>query len=497
MKTYRELELRFARLADLSAALAVLGWDERTMMPAGASPARAETTAGLRVLSHELLTGNELGDLLDAADAEHNQLDDWQRANLHEMRWQRLHATAVPADLVHALALIESKTEMAWRAAKPNSDFPAVRPLLEETIKLVRESAVAKAELLGLSPYDALMDQYDPGLRTAFVDPIFDAYAAFLPAFLERVLAKQASEELLPIEGPFALDKQRALALEAMRAVGFDFNRGRLDESLHPFCGGAPGDVRITTRYDEHDFARSLMGVLHETGHAMYELGLPESWRRQPVGEARGMTVHESQSLLVEMQACRGAEFLSWLTPQLRDAFGGEGPAWSETNLRRHLTRVRRSLIRVDADEVTYPAHVILRYRLERGLLSGDLPVADLPEAWNHGLDALLGVRPPDDRRGCLQDIHWYAATFGYFATYSLGAMTAAQLFAAAEAAEPNLRADLARGDFRRLMGWLGRNVHAQGRRYSTEELVTRATGRALDPTIFQAHLQRRYLDEA
>lgn len=495
MKTYRELEARFARLADLGAALAILGWDERTMMPAGASPGRAETNAGLRVLSHELLTGAELGELLARVDGEHNQLDEWQRANVAEMRWQRIHATAVPADLVHALALIESKTEMAWRSARPNNDFTSIRPLLEETVRLVRESAVAKAEALGLAPYDALMDQYDPGLRTAFVDPIFDAYAAFLPGFLDRVLEKQARETVLPIQGPFPIEQQRKLGLAAMRAVGFDFERGRLDESLHPFCGGAPGDVRITTRYDEKDFARSLLGVLHETGHAMYELGLPEAYRRQPVGEARGMTMHESQSLLVEMQACRSKEFLSWLVPQLRDAFGGSGPAWSEDNLRRHLTRVQRSLIRVDADEVTYPAHVILRYRLERALLAGDLAVADLPGAWSDGLYGLLGVRPADDRTGCLQDIHWYGASFGYFPTYSLGAMTAAQLFGAAEAAEPNLRDDLARGDFRRLMGWLHRNVHALGRRFSTQELVERATGRALDPTIFQAHLQRRYLD--
>jgi carboxypeptidase Taq len=496
MRIYRELEARFARLADLGAALALLGWDERTMMPPGASGARAETNAGLRVLSHEILTSRELGELLDQVDSEHNQLDPWQRANVAEMRWQRLHATAVPADLVRALALIESKTEMAWRKAWPTSDFAAVRPLLEETVRLLREAAQAKAEALGLAPYDALIDQWDPGLRTATIDPIFDAYAQFLPDFLDRVLAKQASETLIPIEGPFPVEKQRALAFEAMRAVGFDFDRGRLDESLHPFCGGAPGDVRITTRYDENDFARSLMGVLHETGHAMYELGLPEAWRRQPVGEARGMTVHESQSLLVEMQACRSREFLRWLAPRLRAAFGGRGAAWSETNLRRHLTRVRRSLIRVDADEVTYPAHVVLRYRLERGLLSGDLPVADLPDAWGHGLHALLGIRPPDDRRGCLQDIHWYAATFGYFATYSLGAMTAAQLFDAAERAEPGLRQDLAQGDFTRLMGWLRTHVHAQARRWPTDELVQRATGRPLDPAVFQAHLQRRYLEE-
>ena len=236
------------------------------------------------------------------------------------------------------------------------------------------------------------------------------------------------------------------------------------------------------------------MGVLHETGHAMYERQLPQRWRWQPVGEARGMSVHESQSLLIEMQVCRGQEFMSFAAPLMREAFGGSGPAWEPDNLRSLYSRVSRSFIRVEADEVTYPAHVILRYRLEKALIAGDLALADLAGAWAEELKRLLGIVPPDDRRGCLQDIHWPEGIFGYFPTYSLGAMTAAQLFDAAKKAEPGLLPAIAKGDFAPLMGWLKANVHGLGSKLSTEELLTRATGRPLDPAVFKAHLKARYL---
>jgi carboxypeptidase Taq len=279
-----------------------------------------------------------------------------------------------------------------------------------------------------------------------------------------------------------------------MQAVGFDFEHGRLDVSLHPFCGGAGDDLRITTRYDESDFTSGLMAVLHETGHGLYERSLPAEWRRQPVGEARGMVLHESQSLLVEMQVCRGAEFLAYAAPILREAFGGAGPAWQADNLHRLATQVEPGFIRVDADEVTYPAHVILRYRLERALLGGDMTLDDLPAAWNDGMRELLGIEPPEDRLGCLQDIHWYDGAWGYFPTYTLGALAAAQLFAAARAALPELPETLARGDFAPLMGWLREAVHAKGSRDDTDTVLEAATGRPLDTEAFKAHLTARYL---
>ena len=295
-------------------------------------------------------------------------------------------------------------------------------------------------------------------------------------------------------DGPFPIEAQRQIGLELMQRLGFDFEHGRLDVSLHPFCGGTPDDVRLTTRYDEADFGRALMGVLHETGHALYERGLPEAWRRQPVGHARSMSIHESQSLLIEMQACRSREFLEFAAPLLCRRFNGSSRAWDAENLYRLNTRVARSFIRVDADEVTYPAHVILRYRLERALIAGELAPEDLPAAWNDAMRVLLGVVPPSDREGCLQDIHWYDGAWGYFPTYTLGAMTAAQLFDAARRADARVVPGIARGDFAPLLAWLRENVHQKASRYSTAEIVAQASGRPLDAATYERHIERRYV---
>jgi carboxypeptidase Taq len=491
---YRRLETLFHRLGALGEAERVLHWDASTMMPAGGADARAEQLATLQSVQHEMLTASETGDLLERAQDETRALDEWQAANLREMRRAWIHATAIPARLVEERARATMKCEMLWREARPNNDFAAVRDPLEEVIKLTREAADAKAAQLGLSPYDALMDQYSPGVRMAQVEPLFARLAAVLPGMIDRALAKQASAPPILPRGPFPAETQRALGRKFMELLGFDFQQGRLDVSLHPFSGGTPTDLRITTRYDESDFTRGLMGILHETGHALYDHNLPRDWHLQPVGEARGMDVHESQSLLIEMQVCRSVEFLSYAAPHLRDAFGGPDDIWSVENLVRLYTRVERSLIRVDADEMTYPLHVILRTRLEPAILSSDLAVADLPGAWSEQMRSLLGVVPDSDRTGCLQDIHWYDGAFGYFPSYTLGALAAAQMFQAATAADPTIRPAIAHGNFKPLYRWLGANVHGQGSRYDTPELIERATGRPLSEAAFLAHLERRYL---
>jgi carboxypeptidase Taq len=383
---------------------------------------------------------------------------------------------------------------MEWRRARPANDFAGIRPSLQRVLDLAREVGAAKAAKLGSSPYEALLDQYEPGGSTAEIDRLFRPLIEVLPGLIADALAAQEKRPT-PIAptGPFPIEAQRRVGRLLMEKLGFEFDHGRLDISLHPFCGGTPDDVRITTRYDEADFAQALMGVLHETGHALYERGLPVAWRRQPVGEARGMSVHESQSLLMEMQLCRSKAFLDFAAPILRDCFGGSGPAWESENLYRLGTRVRRSFIRVDADEVTYPAHVILRYRLERAMIAGDLTLKDLPAAWNDGMKDLLGVAPPDDRQGCLQDIHWYDGGFGYFPTYTLGAMTAAQFFDAAKR-DRDVDTGIAGGDFKPLLAWLRRNVHGLASSLPTSELLIRATGRPLDSAVFEAHLRGRYL---
>ena len=493
MSAYPALEARFKQLADIGGALAVLHWDRQTMMPAGGNGVRAEQIATLGQISHQILTEAQTAELLAEATEGAAGLDAWQAANLHEMRRAHLRATALDPDLVVAVARATAQAEMQWREARANDDFAALAPALGTVIDLVRKEAIALGEALDCAPYDALLDGYEPGITTADIDALFAPLIAFLPDFLERVLSHQSAP--LPLDGRFPPAQQKALGEQLMAALGFDFTHGRLDESAHPFCGGVPDDVRLTARYDDGDVASGLMAILHETGHALYEAGLPQAWRHQPVGRSRSMAVHESQSLLIEMQVCRSRSFLDDLAPRLTRALGVEGEAWSAANLHRRAIRVERGHIRVDADEVTYPLHIILRYRLEKALLGDDLQIADLPAAWNAGMAEILGVTPPNDRLGCLQDIHWPGGAIGYFPCYTLGALMAAQLFEVAKQSLPDLLGNIARGDFAPLLGWLRANIHEQGRLLPTKELLTRATGRPLEARFFLDHLQARYLD--
>jgi carboxypeptidase Taq len=489
MTAYLNLRKRFARIAALNEAASVVSWDASTMMPDGGAEARGEQMAVLAGLAHELLTHPAMAEDLSAAERPN---DEWDSVNLDLMRVAHQRASALPGDLVEAVTKAASVCETIWRSARPAADFGMVRDSLTEVVKLTREAAGILAAALGLSAYDALLTGYQRGILSAEVSEIFAGYEAFLKGALPEVEALQASRpsEMLPA-GPYPADVQEAVCRRLAEAAGLDFRHARLDRSAHPFCGGTPSDVRITNRYDEEDFCAALMGVLHETGHAMYEQGLPKDWRRQLVGEAAGMAAHESQSLIIEMQAVRSDAYLGYLAPVLSEAFGKTITA---AGLKGRLRRVERSFIRVEADEMTYPAHVILRFRLEQALIAGDLAVADLPGAWNDGFEGILGIRPPDDRRGCLQDIHWHCGLLGYFPTYSLGAMAAAQLMAAARAALPDLDRALAQGDLSPLVGWLRTNVHAQGSRLGFNDLLQAATGRKLDPADFEAHLRARYL---
>jgi carboxypeptidase Taq len=495
MTAYQLLEERFRRVGALQQAISVLHWDTGAMMPEGGAPARAEQLATLRLIAHQYLTTAEIDALLADAEADSDALGPWQRANLREMRRRWLHEAALPGDLVEARSRACSECEAVWRRARLESDFAAALPGLERVLRVEREIAAIKAERFGRSPYDALLDQYEPGGSVLTIDRLFDEIASFLPDLLEDVLTRQAALPPPPAApGPFLVETQRRVAMTLMERIGFNFAHGRLDVSAHPFCGGTPDDVRITMRYSEADFARALMGVLHETGHALYQRGLPPEWRLQPVGRARGMAVHESQSLLLEMQVCRSRAFLTHAAPVLREAFGGDGPAWEVESLYRRQIQVQRGLIRVDADEVTYPAHVVLRYRLERAMIAGDLAPADLPGAWAEGLHALLGVAPSNDREGCLQDIHWYDGNWGYFPTYTLGALIAAQLFETVRRDIPDLMPAIAAGEFSPLLGWLGERIHSKGSLLSTAELVEEATGRPLGTASFERHLRNRYL---
>ncbi|MGH7067359.1 MAG: carboxypeptidase M32 [Acetobacteraceae bacterium] len=492
-ESYLRLCERFRRLAVLGEAEGLLFWDAAAMMPPGGGPARGDQLALLARLVHEMLTAPELAADLEAAKAEGAAADPWREANLCLMRRAVRRAEAVPGALVEAAARANSACEKCWRKARARSDFGSVLPLFAEVVRLAREQAVALGEALELSPYDALMDGYQRGIGAADVEPLFARYEAFLARALPAAEARRDKEAkpLRPM-GKFPEAAQEVLCRRMAERAGLSFDHARLDRSAHPFCGGSPSDVRITTRYDERDPLRALFAVLHETGHALYERGLPAVWARQPVGAAAGMAVHESQSLIVEMQACRTDVFLGWLGPELDRAVGSD-PAFTPQNLGRLCRRVERGCIRVDADELTYPAHVMLRFRLERALIDGTLAPAEVPAAWNAGMERLLGIVPTDDASGCLQDIHWYDGTFGYFPSYSLGAMAAAQLMAAARSVLPRLDAAFAEGDLSPLTGWLARHIHAKGSLFGYDELLREVTGRPLDPALFEEHLRRRY----
>jgi len=495
MTAYEQLEARFAELHQIGHAQAMLYWDEAVMMPPGGGQARGEALAALAALAHRTLTAPEVGDLLDVADADSGELNAWQKANLRAMRRMNTRAVAVPEDLVHATQIATTACQQIWRVARLENDWNAVAGPLAEVLSLAREEAAALGDTLKLAPYDALLDMYEEGTRAADVAQLFDDLRAFLPDMIDRVLDRQRAP--LPLPGPFPKERQRALGEETMRALQFDFARGRLDVSHHPFCGGVPDDTRITTRYSEDDFLESLMAVLHETGHALYQQGLPADWRRQPVGNCLGAAVHESQSLFVEMQVSRGRPFIEFAAPHIRQHLDGRqgDAAWAADNLYAHSIQVRRGYIRVDADELTYPLHIILRFELERALVSGELTVADIPEAWNERMVRYLGLSTDGDfKDGCMQDVHWFSGLFGYFPTYTLGALMAAQWFAAASAALPDLKAQIEAGDFAPLVGWLRREIHGRGQLKTARALLTEVTGEPLDPRHFKAHLERRYL---
>jgi len=505
MNAYSKIEALARRLGHLEHASAMLKWDEAVMMPRSGAASRADALGELAVLSHETASHPDIGEWIELgrdellrADPSHETA--WQQANLREFEREWRNLVCIPADLVGRSTVACVRSEHAWRSLRPRSDWAGFRPLQEEVVALKREEAEIRASAANLAPYDAMMELFDPGARVAVLDPIFAELKAFLPDFIEAVVDRQRHDEVSEPEGPFPIAQQRDLAMEVMGRIGFDFDAGRLDVSHHPFCGGVPADVRITTRYREDDFASSFMAVLHETGHARYEQGRDPRRAGQPAGAPRGMAVHESQSLFMEMQVARSAPFLEFAAPIMCRHFGAaaDAPGWGADNLYRLGTRVKPGFIRVDADEVTYPAHVILRYELEQALMSGQLEVADLPDAWDAAMRVSLGLTTGDNHAdGCMQDVHWAAGLVGYFPSYTLGAIIAAQLMAAFRRMHPLIDDEIRRGEFTTIGAWLGERIWTRGSEVSLDTLLREATGEGLNPQRFTAHLQQRYLEEA
>jgi carboxypeptidase Taq len=486
------------KLEAIEHAQSMLSVDEAVMMPVGGGEKRAEAMSVLAGLYHEMATAPEIGDWLGQAADE--PLDDEQKAAIRE--WQRVYTnmTCLSSDFVRKQVNARVRSEQLWRQLRPTGDWAGFLPAFEGVVATAREEADLRAAALGLSPYDAMMEQYDPGNRAADIAPVFAELKTFLKGFVPEALARQeaklAKRPLKPFNAPFPIEKQKALGTAMMEAIGFDFEHGRLDISHHPFCGGVPTDVRMTTRYTTGEFISSLMGILHETGHGLYEQNLPKQWGSWPVGKARGMAIHESQSLFVEKQVARSAEFWEWAMPHIAEHLGPEAiAAWDLDDVLAHVHHIERGLIRVDADEATYPLHVILRFEIEKDLIEGKLAPRDVPEAWDARMNEYLGLRTIDDPKdGPMQDVHWPSGAFGYFPSYTLGAMIAAQLWAAIERENPKAREDMREGRFVGLNDWRRDRIWSQASFYSTPELLKRATGEPLNATHFADHLKRRYL---
>jgi carboxypeptidase Taq len=489
---YLDLTARQQRQHRLGHLQSIAQWDQAANMPPKGNEARSLALAEMDGLLHQLATDPALPGLLDAAAAE--PLDEAQRANLREIRRAWRTANALPQQLVEAKSLANNRCEHAWRSQRQANDWAGFVPNLREVLAIARQEAEYLSQSAGLSRYDALLDQYEPGMRSADVERAFAPLRQWLPGLIRDVIARQARDTVIPPVGPFPTDAQKALGLDAMRLMGFDFDAGRLDESTHPFCGGVPEDVRMTTRYREDDFLPALMGVIHETGHGRYEQGLPRDLLGQPVARARSMGIHESQSLSFEMQLGSHPAFAGLLAPLLVRHFGPQ-PAFEPDNLHKLLTRVQPGFIRVDADEVTYPAHILLRFDIERALIEGEVDVDDIPALWDGKMAELLGLDTRGNfKDGPMQDVHWPAGLFGYFPCYTLGAMYAAQWFATMRAREPRLDQRIAAGELAGVFDWLSTNIWQAASRYETPELVQRASGEPLNPAHFEAHLRRRYL---
>lgn len=472
--------------AVVASAASVIGWDQETYLPDDGHAWRADQLAWLSEKAHELGTSAAWGQALAAAEA-----DATAPALTAAIRREFDRATKLPGELVAREAQASSLGKQAWADARKRSDFAAFAPHLETLLEIARE----KADRWGYQAeaYDALLDTYERGATAAGIAALFDTLKPRLrelaAAAVERSIRRNAT---LPA-GPYPIAAQQAFNAEVAASLGFDFKAGRIDTTAHPFCTTlGPRDVRLTTRYDESDFTSSLFGVMHEAGHGLYEQGLPGSEFGLPSGEAASLGIHESQSRLWENHVGRSRPFWEKWLP----VAAGHFPQLAKTGLDDFLAAIHRaefSFIRVEADEATYDLHILLRFGLERRLVSGELAVKDVPAAWNESFRDLFGMTPPDDARGCLQDIHWSMGGLGYFPTYTLGNLNAAQLFKAATAV-PDIAARVAKAEYAPLLAWLRENVHAKGAVVTPAEIVTQATGLVPSPEAHLTHLAARYV---
>jgi carboxypeptidase Taq len=493
-QAYDELIKRNQEYSLLGSCAGVLGWDERTYMPRKGSALRANQIALLARLAHGLRIDARVGELLTQLGQSDlvGDPDSAIAANIREIRRSYDRAIKMPPDLVEEIARVTTRAQQVWQDARQANDFRMFQPWLERIVSLKRRQADAVG--YEQAPYDALLDEYEPGAKAGQVTEVFTALRSELVPLVRAITSSRRQPRRDVIEREFPIERQQFFGQAAAAAIGFDFDGGRLDVTTHPFCSGmGPGDCRITTRYNPRRFNDAFFGVLHEAGHGIYEQGLAPDQFGTPLGEAASLGIHESQSRAWENFVGRSRPFWDHFFPRAQQVFGSALHDVSLDDFYFAVNEVRPSFIRVEADEVTYNMHVILRFELEQELMTGALLPSDVPTAWNEKFQGMLGLRPPSDALGCLQDVHWSFGGIGYFPTYTLGNMYAAQFMEQAHADLPELEGDFRRGSFARLKDWLNERIHRHGQRYRAADLCRRVTGKPLSHRPLVQYLQHKY----
>ena len=490
--TYDKLINRIKDVYRLESMAALLEWDQETMMPKSGVAARAEEVGLIAALAHEHLIADEVRALLENAEGEGGLVAE---TNLREIKRKFDRAAKVPGELVREIAETTALAKEAWAKARAECNFAGFAPLLSKVVDLKRK----EADLIGYETeaYDALMDEFEPGAKAADIEKLFVELVAASRPLLDKLMSAPSKPDPSILTRHYPRARQEELSRKMANAVNFDFDAGRADVSVHPFCTtiGGPGDVRITTRYLEHFLPAAVFGTLHESGHALYEQGLPSEHRFTPMGEYISLGIHESQSRMWENNVGRSRAFWECHFVDLKKMFPESMGDVSLDQFYSAINTVAPSFIRVEADELTYNLHIVIRFEIERALINGTLTVKDIPAVWSEKFNQYLGITPPDDAQGCLQDIHWSMGALGYFATYTLGNLYAAQFFAQALADIPDLFDHIRANDHRPLLNWLRENIHQHGRRYRANELIQKVTNKPLSIEPYMTYVSQKFGD--
>lgn len=498
MKAYKKLTEIFHKIDKIQHAITFLQWDQLVMMPPGGNESRSQSLAELTTLCHSLLTSAEVGELIAEAREDH-QYDNETQVSIKEMDRTYSRAACLPTDLVTKKSLAGSTCEHGWRTQRDENDWEGFLKNFREVVTLAREEAQARQEQSTIhfeTPYDAMLDLYCTGDDSKKINDIFSLLKNKLPDLLQLAVEKQPPKTPLP-QGSYPTEKQLGLNRKLMEYLGFDFSKGRIDLSLHPFSTGDLGDQRITTRFTDNEFLEALLATAHETGHASYESGLPIKFRGLPIGRARNMCLHESQSLLFEKHIFLSRHFFTFFFREIFTYFPETG-ALSAEQLWQNCCHVEPSYIRVEADEVSYPLHVIVRFEIEQDLINNTITPEDIPEIWDEKMFSYLGLRTGNNHRiGCLQDIHWTDGSFGYFPSYTIGAINSAQLFQAIKREYTDWPTMLEKGEVAFIREWLDKNIWKHSSQLSSQEIMNRATGDETAAQYLLNHITARYIDPA